>query len=826
VAITTVPGATSSDSTTLIGSDGADLFSVTSSERIKVEGLTGNDTVTSTTAVDTYDVVGNEGNDTFNFVAIDSSKLDGGDGNDIFNLSGTASAVTISGGQGVDDVNLTAGLKTLSGLRFNLGSGSDTIDTGATTDVKSAYFGGGKDADTFTFLGDVKTSTIRGGKQDDVITLAIVEDVTVRGDNDDDSIQVTGATTSAYIGGNAGNDTINLDGLAKTSTVRGGKGNDSITYDSTASTGSAILIKGDTGKDTVTLGAANTDANHTVYGGQGADSITGDVNGTKGILVYGDDSESGEEGGKDTIDGTAGADTIYGGAGKDVIDAIGGANLVKGGAGDDSITGGNGADTVYGGAGNDTISAEAGTVFVSGDLGDDEIIVSRADATEAGLAVDTIAGGDGTDIFHISGVSNVDTAVTFGDNTFGLVSGFETLELTAADTRNAKLTVTLGAKSASLGIVKVDATNVEAASSDVMELNASTRTSSQGIHLIGSKDAQTDDSLVGSAGVDTINTGVDGSDIIDGGAGADTFILASATGNTISDLGGTETLTIKSTAATAISLTATSNFVAATGSVNESAINADITIGGTTATSIDVSNVTGGNSGFDLTGDNDAVTLTGSSRADTFKGLGSADSLTGGAGADSFIITAGLTSDVITDFSGTAGDVDLLLLDDSELLKNAASDAGLGLHSGAVSDLINVVATSVDVSGGNVVSTFLTVPGTGTADAKVDLHGNTATLINMTQASGFADSDAVETALVGANGLLAGGDGSAGAGSTTAGDAFMAQYKDSDDGKYVIAAIRFDKAVDNANIAAGDITVIDLVKVGTTALVAADINFI
>lgn len=821
MAITTQPGATGSDHTTLLGTDGADLFSVERTALTKVQGLEGNDTITATTAVETYEVEADEGNDTFNFVAIEKSKLTGGAGNDIFNLSGSASSLTVSGGLGVDDVNFTVANKVLTGLKVNGGSAADTVDTGATTDIDKSYVGGGQDADTFTFNGDVKGSTVRGGKQDDVITLAVVDTSTVRGDADEDSIQATGAITSSYFGGNAGNDTINLDGLAKTSTVRGGKGKDSITYDSTASKDSEILIKGDGGNDTVTIGGANTDAAHTIYGGQGDDSITGDVDGTKGNLIYGDDAQGGE-GGDDKIAGTAGKDTIYGGAGKDTIDAVNGDNSVKGGAGDDSITGGAGGDTIYGGAGNDTIAYEGGKDFVSADNGDDEVQVTRANIAEAGLAVDTIKGGDGTDIFHLTDAANGATAVTVGDNVFGLISGFETFEITAANTRNAKLTVTFGTKAASEGITKVDATNVEAASSDVMELNASAYTASQAIHLIGSKDADTDDSLVGGKGADTIDTGVDGADVIDGGLGADTFIIQSATSTTISDLGGTETLDIKTTAAS-VGATATTNFVAAEGSVNESAANAAITIGGT-ATSIDMSNVTGGNKGFNLTGDNDAVTLTGSGRADILTGLGAADSLTGGGGADQFVFTNGVTTDVVADFSGATGQADTAAFDVSELVKNAAGDAGLGLKNGDTSAITNTI--SVAVTAGTAAS-FLTIPNAG--GGKVDLEDTSANVLNLTKTAGYQDAAAVEAALVGADGLTAGEDKSGGGGadqSIAAKDAFLVQYKDSDDGKYVLGAVRFDRAVDNADIVAADITVIDIAKFGTTAMAAADITFV
>ena len=58
--------------------------------------------------------------------------------------------------------------------------------------------------------------------------------------------------------------------------------------------------------------------------------------------------------GKDTLNGTAGADILFGQNGDDTLNGMGGNDLLCGGRGNDTLTGGTGADSFDGGQGNDT----------------------------------------------------------------------------------------------------------------------------------------------------------------------------------------------------------------------------------------------------------------------------------------------------------------------------------------------------------------------------------------------------------------------------------------------------------------------------------------
>jgi Ca2+-binding RTX toxin-like protein len=637
VAITTQSGASSTDYTTLLGTDGVDQFIIKSASLVDIQALKANDTVTAANATDNFLVSMDSGNDQVNFAAISDSSVNGGDGNDDLNFTSTASTLTVRGGQGVDSIDFTGANKVLSALNIGGGTGNDVITLGATTDVTTSYFGGNGDADTFTFNGEVATTTIRGGKQDDVITFNDkVDKALVRGDNDDDSITVTAGATlkNTYIGGNSGNDTIDVNENAFTSTVRGGSGNDAITYDDNAATkDNEILIKGDKGNDTITIGAT-TDASSTVYGGVGKDEITTDANGTEGVLIYGDDAQGGD-GDADTITTGAGGDSIYGGAGKDVIDAKGGNNVVTGNAGADSITTTTGNDNVRGGEGNDTIIMGAGNDSILGDEGDDTIETVAASVTEA----DTINGGDGTDVLSITDADGANILDTYWAN----FSSIETVKLADAATGNVTRSYTFASKAQSEGIKTVSGKSFDDAGA-TYTIDASGYTSSQAISLRASDTAGVLSKLQGGAAADALTTGKNGQTTLTGNGGADTFTLGSAESNTIADLATGDIVVVNSVANTVITANTATGFTASSATKNDGQIRMTIAV---TAASkaVDLSEVTGGALGYTLTGNAGATTMTGSLRADSITGGAAVDSITGGSGDDT--ITGAASDDVI-----------------------------------------------------------------------------------------------------------------------------------------------------------------------------------
>jgi serralysin len=279
-------------------------------------------------------------------------------------------------------------------------------------------------------------------------------------------------------------------------------GNDTVTL--TTSNGVWFALGGD---DRVT----GTAAADTIYGGEGTDTIDGGA---------GDDTIDGGAG-NDTIIGGAGADRLFGGDGNDYVwfdaqDTLlsGGAGydyliaadqgahtLVLGSAGFETIIGGAGTDTfdltgatsdqlliVWGGGGADRITMGASTGYAYGGEGDDILIGGDAiDVLIGGEGADTLLGGAGNDVLWIDGRDTIDG---------GAGIDWAIIFSSTGDT-----------------IVVRDAMNVEVVAgnsgNDVIDARATTR----GHHLHG------------NAGDDVIYTG-SGNDNLYSGAGADTFVFS------------------------------------------------------------------------------------------------------------------------------------------------------------------------------------------------------------------------------------------------------------------------------------------------------------
>lgn len=141
-------------------------------------------------------------------------------------------------------------------------------------------------------------------------------------------------------------------------------------------------IQGTAGADTIDGG----DGASYLRGAEGDDVITGgadfdDINGNQG---------------DDTASGGLGDDWVVGGRDDDVLTGDGGDDIVYGNLGDDVCEGGDGKDIVRGGQQNDVVKGGAGDDWLAGDRGDD-----------------TITGGSGADIFHTFAEASIDRVVDF-----------------------------------------------------------------------------------------------------------------------------------------------------------------------------------------------------------------------------------------------------------------------------------------------------------------------------------------------------------------------------------------------------------------------------
>lgn len=200
----------------------------------------------------------------------------------------------------------------------------------------------------------------------------------------------------------------------------------------------------------------------------------------------------------DVLLGAAANDTLLGGSGADLLAGEGGNDVLRGEEGDDLLTGGDGADTMSGGAGDDEMHGSAGEDMLFGNLGADMIYgEAGADFIEGGAGDDKAWGGEGDDTV-------IATAADGSDQYWGS-EGNDTLDYSVA---TANLMVDLGNGFMGRGYVNGNP------GSDV---------------IYGFEN------FVGGSGHDVV-TATTAVNIIDGGAGNDTFRFqsaAAANGDTI-----------------------------------------------------------------------------------------------------------------------------------------------------------------------------------------------------------------------------------------------------------------------------------------------------
>jgi Ca2+-binding RTX toxin-like protein len=656
VAITTQPGASSSDYTTLLGTELADTF-VLDSDTIEVQGLAGGDSVTAANTLVDVKVYGGDASDTVSFSgALEKGFLSLGKGNDLLTISKEFDGEAYAG-KGVDTLTFT---KEVTGATIKGDNGNDTIT--ASADVISSLIQGGTDDDNITVNGTLNSSSIYGGKQQDTISVKGVTKSLVSGDKANDNITVGGILTDATIEGGAGNDSITLSAgvtASTTSTVFGGDGNDTITN----SSATAVVIDGGADNDEITAQGA---AKHTIFGGAGDDIIDATV-GDKDVVLDGGD-------GDDSIVSADGKDSITGGIGKDTIRVGVGNDTIKSGAGDDSIELGGGDDFLNAGADKDniTIATGANKATIYGGKGDDSITYDAAgDLTFE----DLISGDDGTDSLIFS---TPDAKVD--DEDFSSVSGVENFVMTGAAA--GAVINTFGSKAQTAGITSVSLAKV---TGNAQVIDASGYTTS--ITLTGN-DTNLDDSLVGGSSADTFNTGKQGGLAMKGNGGNDTFNIttdhALSGGATVEDLSGSDILTIASSSG-GVTATVTADFTATSASTNNLSV-AGAAINASKDAKVTLTSA-GNTYGYTVTGQAANVDGKGSS----IVGSGKADVISGGSGNGADTIAAGGGDDSVTgkggvdNLSGDAGNDTFIFTSDL-----AATDT---INGGTGNDSISIDST-------------------------------------------------------------------------------------------------------------------------------------
>lgn len=535
---------------------------------------------------------------------------------------------TISGGGGNDSIEGDAGNDTLNGEADN-----DLLDGGAGDDVMT----GGAGNDRYVVDSALDSVIEQAGGGTDTVEASVAHTLAGEVEN----LVLTGAAHAGtgnaldnQITGTSGSDT--LDGKAGADQLTGGLGNDTYLVDTL---GDSVIEAPGGGYDTVKASidyvlAAELEAlvlqgaAHHGTGNGLANALTGTT-------------------GDDTLDGKAGADTMTGGQGNDsylvdnaadsIVEAIGGgtdtvtasvdyalgnevenltltgtaraatgntlANVLTGTSGNDMLDGKAGADTMIGGAGDDTYSVDnlLDTAVEAAGGGTDTIVAS-IDYTLAAGEVENLTLTGSAHIGTGNTRKNVIRGGT-GNDTLDGGRGGDTLIGGAGDDRYILRTTSDVVTEASDG----------GTDTAVAKFNATLAANVENLEISGTGRVG-----IGNA-LDNVLTGGVGTQILQGGAGNDTYVIDNAGDMVVEDVaGGIDTVVT---------------------SIDLAAIPANI------------ENIRLTGRAHAAVGNDDSNRLSGGSGDDRLDGGGGDDLALGGAGGDTLISRAGHDT-----LSGGAGD--------------------------------------------------------------------------------------------------------------------------------------------------------------------------
>ncbi|GAB5606502.1 beta strand repeat-containing protein [Sideroxyarcus sp. TK5] len=489
-------------------------------------------------------------------------------------LVGGAGNDTLIGGEGNDWLLGGTGADTLSG-----GLGNDTYSVDSAADVVVENAGEGVDvveaSASYTLGDNIENLTLVGNGA--IAGTGNTQDNIITGNSADNHLQ--GMDGNDTLIGNAGNDT--LDGGAGADVMAGGVGNDAYVVDTLA--------------DTVTEEA-----------GEGTDTVYTDLS-----YALGSNIENLTLTGANAVDGT-------GNELNNVITGNANDNILSGLAGSDTLNGGAGADTMLGGTGND--------IYVVDNTGD--LVVENAsegiDLVNSSITytlTDNVENLTLTGAAAISGTGNVLDNTLIGNDAANTLTGLE-----GNDTLNG-----MGGADTLIGGTGNDTYVVDGAGDVVVELAGEGTDAVQSAISYTLGDNVENLTLIGSGSIngtgnalDNVIVGNHGSNMIDGGVGADamygnggndTYLLDNL-GDTITEYWNQGTDTV------------ISPFDYTLGANVENLI---LTEGASlTGTGNELNNV--------ITGNSNDNTLTGHMGNDTLDGGIGADTLIGGTGNDTYVV--------------------------------------------------------------------------------------------------------------------------------------------------------------------------------------------
>jgi VCBS repeat-containing protein len=574
--------------------------------------LTGNAGVNILTGTSYNDIItGGAGADT----------MDGGDGSDLYVI---ALAADLAATEVIKDTGLTG----TDEIRFTSATASTLTLPASITGIESVVIG----------TGTVAAAVTTGTTALNVSAAALTSGIALTGNAGVNIL--TGTAFADKLNGGEGADiyviTAATDHTVAEIADTGLAGVDEVRF-AAAAAGTLTLYAGDTGIETVTVGT-----------GVAAAAVT---TGTTALNVDARQALNGL-----TISGNAGINILTGTAFNDTLNGLAGNDILDGGAGTDTLVGGDGNDTyvvdsaldvvtetnaaiatggtdlvqvnipVAGGTYTLGTNIENGTLINSVDYnltGNTlaNVLTGNAAANiiTGGAGADTMDGGDGSDIYVIALATDYAATEIIKDT--GL-TGTDEIRFTSATASTLTLTASVtGIESVVIGT----GTAVAAVTTGTTALNVSAAALTSGI------------ALTGNAGVNIL-TGTAFADKMDGGEGADVYVINAGTDHLaaeITDTGLTGSDEVRFAAAAAGTLTLYAGDTGIESVVIGTGVAAAAVVTATTALNVDARLV---NNGLSLTGNAGINTLTGTAFNDVLTGGAGADIMDGGNGSDLYVI--------------------------------------------------------------------------------------------------------------------------------------------------------------------------------------------
>ena len=489
-----------------------------------------------------------EGND-------DANRLNGGDGDDEIRgkgsddiLHGGIGADRLDGGMGIDtvfyrDSNEAVTVKLSDGTAQGGHAESDVI-VNVESIIGSAY--------DDTLVGDDKANRLSGDDGDDVLEGGAGADLLDGGPGSDTA---TYRNSNAPVTVNLGNGTLTGghaggDQVVNVESVKGSDYNDVLTGDS----GPNRLDGGD-GEDELNGSEGDDElsggnGNDLLEGGEGIDRMDGGAGvdtvsysnskeGKRIHLSYNMSTDNNTNRSEsevilniENVIGSAYADFIwgdnssnelYGGAGNDLLNGLGGRDRIFGEDGDDDLMGSSGADQLYGGEGVDTVAYLASDAAVTVNLENGTSQGGYAEGDEI-VDVENVFGSDYDDILSGDNGANRLEGRKGNDELRGN-GGNDVLEGGAgADRLDGGAGMDMASYSLSGTGVTVNLSNGFTEGGDAE--------GDSFVNIEGLEGSFYDDVLEGDDGANRLS-GSYGNDLLTGGAGADVFVFADITDESI-----------------------------------------------------------------------------------------------------------------------------------------------------------------------------------------------------------------------------------------------------------------------------------------------------